>query len=46
MWVEMTRHVKGCVKPWEWEHIPLPWHDWVLVSMDIAANLNTPPEKS
>jgi len=44
MWMQMTRHVNGAVKPWEWASVPLAWHDWVLVSMAVDADLSTPPE--
>lgn len=41
----MSRHVKGCVKPWEWGDVPLFWRDWVLISLEITNDLKKPTEK-
>lgn len=38
----MTRHTKGAIKPWEWDTVPLAWHEWVFVSMGVTTDLNTP----
>lgn len=42
--VRLSRHLYGAVRPWEWEMVPMRWHDAVALDMEIERELQTPPQ--
>lgn len=42
--VRLSRHLYGAVLPWEFDSVPIRWHEALSLDMEIERELQTSPE--